>query len=108
MILLRMIFFLILLLFTTVILGLLKIFILVIVKIMLGRWKQNIPQQQSAPKQEYHPSNHTHKSQEQLVLCTACNSYISQSAAMQIKPANHAANSNWVCKSYHATGNICA
>ena len=106
MIILRIILFLIVLLFSVVILGILKIFASLIVRILLGKFIQNARSNRARAGHQGKADKNPQK-QDQLVACAACSTYISASSAVKVNDFGKERLNGWVCKSFRNTKKIC-
>ena len=104
MIILRIILFLIVLLFSVVILGILKIFASLIVRILLGKFIQNARSNRAGRQGK---ADKNPQKQDQLVACAACSTYISASSAVKVNDFGKERLNGWVCKSFRNTKKIC-
>ena len=111
MIVLRIISFLIILLFSVVVLGLLRLLASLALRILLGiirgKAKSWSAKRRNSPNYGDNNQRNSDQLSDQLVACAVCSTYISQSSAVQIKSTDKNQFNGWVCKTYRDTGQVC-
>lgn len=107
MIILRVILFLILLLFSVVILGILKLFGSLAIRILFGRLRKNYRTRTNDTKRSETKNTDHQLQSDELIACAACSTYISGSSAVRVNHFGEKRINGWVCKRYKDTGVIC-